>query len=53
MHRVLGTVGVQQCQVTAELYDVHNFIGVNAVPNKVVFSLGCRLALVHAACTGS
>ena len=53
MHRVLGFVAVQQCQVTAELYDVHNLIGVNAVPNKVVFSLGCRAALVQAACTGS
>ncbi len=53
MHRVLGTVGVQQYWVTAELYDVHNFIGVNAVPNKVVFSLGCRAAVVQAACTGS
>ncbi len=35
MHRVLGTVGVLQYWVTAELYDVHNFIGVNAVPNKL------------------
>ncbi len=35
MHRVLGTVGVQQCQVTAELYGVQNLIGVNAVPNKL------------------
>ncbi len=53
MHRVLGFVAVQQCQDTAELYGVQNLIGVNAVPNKVVFSLGCRAALVHAACTGS
>ncbi len=53
MHRVLGTVAVQQYGVTAELYDVHNIIGVNAVPNKVIFSLGCRAALVQAACTGS
>ena len=36
--------------VTAELYGVHNFIGVNAVPTKAVFRLGCRAALVHAAC---
>ena len=35
MHRVLGIVAVQKCQVTAELFDVHNFIGVNAVPNKL------------------
>ncbi len=53
MHRVLGTVAVQQCQVTADLYGVQNLIGVNAVPNKAVFSLGCRAALVQAACTGS
>ncbi len=53
MHRVPGNVAVQQCQVTVELYGVHNLIGVNAVTNKVVFSLGCRAALVHAACTGS
>ncbi len=52
MHRVPGFVAVKQCQVTAELYGVHNLIGVYAVPNKVVFSLGCRAALVHAACTG-
>ncbi len=52
MHRVLGFVAVQQCQVTAELYGVQNLIGVYAVPNKVVFSLDCRAALVHAACTG-
>ena len=35
MHRFLGFVAVQQCQVTAELHDVQNFIGVNAVPNKL------------------
>ncbi len=29
-----------------------NLIGVNAVPTKVVFSLGCRAALMHAACKG-
>ncbi len=52
MHRVLGIAAVQQCQDTAELYGVHNLIGVNAVTNKAVFSLGCRAALVHAACTG-
>ena len=53
MHRVPGFVAVQQCQVTAELYGVQNLIGVNAVTNKAVFSLGCRAALVQAACTGS
>ncbi len=53
MHRVLGTVAVQKFWVTAELYDVHNFTGVNAVTNKAVFSLACRAALVQAACTGS
>ncbi len=53
MHRVLGFVAVQQYGVTAELYGVQNLIGVNAVPNKAVFSLGCRAALVQAACTGS
>ncbi len=53
MHRILGTVAVQKFWVTVELYDVHNVIGVNAVPNKAVFSLGCRAALVQAACTGS
>ncbi len=53
MHNVLGIVAVQKSQVTAELYDVHNFIGVNAVTNNAVFSLGCRAALVHAACTRS
>ncbi len=53
MHRVLGTVAVQEYWVTAELYGVHNLIGVNAVPNKAVFSLGCRAALVQAACTRS
>ncbi len=52
MHRVPGTAAVQQCQVTAVLYGVHNLIGVSAVTNKVVFSLGCRAALVHAACRG-
>ncbi len=35
MHKVLGIVAVQKYWVTAELYDVHNFIGVNAVPNKL------------------
>ena len=39
MHRALGIVAVQQCLATAELYGVHILIGVNAVPNKVVFSL--------------
>ncbi len=53
MHRVLGTVAVQKYWVTAELYDVHKLTGVNAVTNKAVFSLGCRAALVQAACTGS
>ncbi len=53
MHRVPGFVAVQKYWVTAELYGVQNFIGVNAVTNKAVFSLGCRAALVHAACTGS
>jgi len=53
LHKVLGIVAVQMYWVTAELYDVHNFIGVNAVPTKAVFSLGCRAALVQAACTGS
>ncbi len=48
MQRVLGIVAVQQCQDTAELYDVQKLIGVNAVTNKAVFSLGCQ-----AACTGS
>ncbi len=52
MHRVLGIAAVQQCLVTAELYGVHNLIGVNAVTNKAVFGLGCRAVLVHAACTG-
>ncbi len=40
MHRVLGIAAVQQCQVTAELYGVQKLIGVNAVTNKAVFSLG-------------
>ena len=35
MHRVPGFVAVKQCQVTAELYVVQNFTGVNAVPNKL------------------
>ncbi len=35
MHKVPGIVAVQQCQVTAERYGVQNFIGVNAVPNKL------------------
>ncbi len=52
MHRALGIAAVQQCRVTAELYGVQNLIGVNAVTNKAVFSLGCRAAFVHAACTG-
>ncbi len=52
MHRVPGFVAVQKYWVTAELYGVQNLIGVNAVTNKAVFSLGCRAALVHAACTG-
>ena len=52
MHRVLGTVVVQKYWVTAELYVMHNLIGGNAVTNKAVFGLGCRAALVHAACTG-
>ncbi len=42
MHRVLGTVAVQKYWVTAELYGVHNLIGVNAVPNKAVFQLGLQ-----------
>ncbi len=53
MHRVLGIAAVQQCQDTAELYGVQNLIGVNAVTNKAVFNMGCRAALVQAACTGS
>ncbi len=52
MQRVLGIVAVQQCQDTAELYDVQKLIGANAVTNKAVFSLGCRAALVKAACKG-
>ncbi len=52
MHRVLGTVAVQQYGVTAELYGVQNLIGVTAVTNKGDFGLGCRAALVQAACTG-
>ena len=52
MHRVSGFVAVQQCQVTAELYGVQILIGVNAVTNKAVFSLGCRPALVKAASKG-
>ncbi len=53
MHRVLGIAAEQQCQNIAELYGVHNLIGVNAVTDKAVFSLGCQAALVQAACTGS
>ncbi len=53
MHRVPGFFAVQKYWVTAELYGVQNLIGVSAVTNKAVFSLGCRAALVHAACTGS
>ncbi len=53
MHMVPGFVAVQKYWVTAELYGVQNLIGVSAVTNKAVFSLGCRAALVHAACTGS
>ncbi len=34
------------------MYGVQNLIGVNAVTNKAVFSLGARAALVKAACTG-
>ncbi len=52
MHRLLGTVAVQKYWVTAELYDAQNLIGVNAVTYEAVFILGCRAALVHAACTG-
>ena len=52
MHRVPGIAAVQDCWFTPELYGVHNLIGVNAVTNKAVFSMGCRAALVHAACTG-
>ncbi len=52
MHRVLGIAAEQQCQVAAELYGVQNLIGVNAVTDKAIFSLGCRAALVQAACTG-
>ncbi len=53
MHRVLSIVAVQQCWATAELCGVQHLIGVSAVTNMAVFSLGCRAALVHAACTGS
>ncbi len=53
MHRVLGTVAVQKYRVTTELYGAHNLKGVNVVPTKAVFSLGCRAALVQAACTRS
>ncbi len=53
MHRVLSIVAVQQCWVTAELYGVQHLMDVNAVTNKAVFSMGCRAALVQAACTGS
>ncbi len=52
MQRVVGIVAVQQCQVTADLYDVQKLIGVNAVPNKALFSLGCQAALVKAKGTG-
>ncbi len=53
MHRVPGIVAVQEYWFTAELYGVQYLTGVNAVTNKAVSSMGCRAALVHAACTGS
>ncbi len=53
MHRVLSIVAVQQCWATAELYGVQHLMGVNAVTNKAVSSMGCSAALVQAACTGS
>ncbi len=53
MHRVLSIVAVQEYWFTAELYGVHYLIGVHAVTNKAVFSMGCRAALVQAVCTGS
>ncbi len=53
MHKVLGIVAVHKYWVTAELYGVHDLTGVNAVLYKVIFSLGCRAALVQAACTRS
>ncbi len=53
MHRVPGIAAVQDCWFTAELYGVHYLKGVYAVTNKAVFSMGCRAAMVQAACTGS
>ena len=44
---------MQDCWFTAELYGVHYLKGVYAVTNKAVFSMGCRAAMVQAACTGS
>ncbi len=46
MHRALSNVSVQHCWTNAELYGVQNCIGVFAVTNKAVFSLGCRAAQV-------
>ncbi len=45
MHKVLGIVALQQYWVTAELYDVHNFIGVNAVPKQGCFQLGLQTSI--------
>ena len=53
MHRVPGIAVMQDCWATAELYGVQNLIGVSGVTNKAVFSLGCRAALVQAACKWS
>jgi len=52
MHRLLGMALLHHCWVTAELCEVQNLIGVNAVTSKAVLSLPCRAALLQRACTG-
>lgn len=47
MHSHSGLVPVQQCWSK-----LHNLIGVSTVSNKALSNLGCRRALVAAACTG-
>jgi len=46
-------VAGHMCGVTAGLYELQKPIGVIAVPSKGKFSLQCKAALLHTACTSS
>ncbi len=53
MHRLTGMVAGHKWCVTEGLCELQKPIGVIAVPSKGKFSLQCKAALLHTACTGS